>query len=142
MSTTTQPQPARTPADNAIAMANTTATAVESLRTTAPDAYALLLGSAGTYTKSGLAPVIGMIVGAVVAHFGLACPTTGTATATCLTHDTITLATTLITVAFGAGAALINHWISKAPGRALATPAAAPDVIVPKPPTAPTTTAS
>lgn len=74
-----------------------------------------LKGSWQTYAKSGAAPVVGMLVGAAAAHYGLACAP-GTTTA-CWSPDFVNQVTlALIAVGTSAGA-LVMHWISKFPAR-------------------------
>ena len=91
--------------------------AIAALQTANPALYALLLGSGGTYGRAFIAPVVGAVVGWAVAHWALGC--SGTATAGCWTPDTVNAITEIVTTGCGGLAALVMHWISKSPARAI-----------------------
>ena len=99
-----------TPASDAVAVAQTGAQFVATVQAADPALYGQLVGSLSTYSKSAAAPVVGAVVGLLVAKFGLA---------QIVTPDLQNLLTeALVGVGTAAGAAIM-HWWSKAPGRAL-----------------------
>lgn len=103
-------QPATTPASNAVAIAKGGAELVSLLQSQDPPLYAQLVGSLATYGKSAAAPVVGALVGLLVAKLGVA---------SIVTPDLQALLTdALVGLGTAAGAAAM-HWLSKAPGRAL-----------------------
>lgn len=109
--------PAPTPAaqtaqtNAAISAAETGAALLNNLQTADPALYQQLVGSFSTYGKSAAAPLVGSLLGLLVAHYGLAA---------IVTPDTLNLLTDAL-VALGTGAgALVMHWIGKRPGNKLA----------------------
>ena len=114
MSTTTTTQtPEVIATDQAVAAAKDAGELLSTLETANPALYAQLFGSLATYGKSAAAPLVGSLLGALVAHYGLG---------PYVTADTLNLATeALVGVGTGAGA-IVMHWISKKPARALQTP--------------------
>jgi hypothetical protein len=113
--TTTAPAPtpaAQTAQTNAaISAAETGAALLNNLQTADPALYQQLVGSFSTYGKSAAAPLVGSLLGLLVAHYGLA---------SYVTPDTLNLLTDAL-VALGTGAgALVMHWIGKRPGNKLA----------------------
>lgn len=109
-----------TATDEAVTAAKNAPQLLTILEDVNPALYAQLLGSAATYSKSAAAPVVGVAVGALVARFGLAC--TATVTTACWTQGTVDTVTDLCVAAGAALGALVMHWISKAPARAVAAP--------------------
>jgi|SRR6185437_4068040 len=127
MSTTTAPTPIGIPnsagipttrTDQAIEVSRDGAKLIANLQTADPALYAQLVGSLATYGKSASAPVVGALIGALVARYGLGC-TNPTAT-NCFTPDTVNLLTEVIVGAGTALGAVVMHWIGKIPGRKLA----------------------
>ena len=115
MSTTTTPPP--TPTDRAVALAKNGAEFVAMAQTVDPALYAQLVGSLATYGKSAAAPLVGSLLGLLVARYGLG---------SYVTPDTLNLLTEALVAAGTAAGAAAMHWISKSPGRKLATPASPP----------------
>lgn len=105
-----------TPTDEAVAAAKNAPELLTFLQTMNPALYAQLTGSLGTYGKSAAAPVVGAIVGAVVAHYGIACTTA--VTTGCWSADFIGYVTDSLVLAGTAAGALVMHWVSKSPARA------------------------
>lgn len=126
-SVTVTTPPAPTPAaqtrltDAAVNAATTGAELLQNLQTNDPALYQQLTGSLATYGKSAAAPLVGSLLGLLIAHYGLG---------PYMTPDALNLLTeALVAIGTGAGA-LIMHWIGKRPGNKLATPTppAAPPV--------------
>ena len=115
--------PAQIHATNeAVAVAKGAAEAISAFETANPALYAQMVGSLGSYSKSAAAPVIGLVVGAEVAHLGLAC---GAAVTTgCWSADTVQTVTLVCCAAFSAAGAALMHWMSKSPARAVLNAAA------------------
>jgi len=103
----------------AIAVAQAAPGLLTTLQTVNPALAAQLTGSLATYSKSAAAPIVGLVVGAVVAHFGLACSATTVAAAGCWSPDTINLVTEICCAAGTGIGALAMHWLSKAPARSV-----------------------
>jgi len=104
-------------ASAAVAVARSGAELVQTLQREDPALYAQLVGSLSTYSKSAAAPIVGSLLGLVVAHYGLG-PYLGTETLNLLTEA-------LVGLGMAAGAAFM-HWFGKRPGRALQAAPAAP----------------
>jgi hypothetical protein len=112
----TQPT-AATPADSAVAIAKNGAQLVAILQQADPALYAQLVGSLATYSKSAAAPLIGAGLGLGIAKLGIG---------SYVTPEIQNLLTEAL-VALGTGAgAVVMHWWSKGPGRALQAPSALP----------------
>lgn len=113
-----QQQAAQTTA--AVAIAQDGAQLLSAFQIANPPLYAQMVGSLATYAKSASAPLVGSLLGLLVAHYGLG---------PYVTPDILNLATEgLVALGTGTGA-LAMHWWSKSPARALlapSVPAAAP----------------
>lgn len=118
MSTTTAPpDPVAAATTAAIDIARDAPTLVAGLEASNPAMAAQLTGSLATYAKSGAAPIVGMIVGTLAAHYGLACTAVTAATGACWSQEVINNVTYAL-IGLGASAgALVMHWISKWPAR-------------------------
>jgi hypothetical protein len=103
-----------TSTDQAFALAEDGAMFLSQIETTNPALYAQLVGSLATYGKSAAAPVVGSVLGLLVAHYGLG---------PYVTADTLSFLTDALVGLGTAGGAMLMHWIGKAPGRALGPPA-------------------
>jgi hypothetical protein len=108
-------------ASEAVAVAKEGSHFVALVQTADPALYAQLVGSLATYSKSAAAPLVGSVLGLLVAKYGLG---------PYVTPDILNLATeALVAIGVSAGAAAM-HWLSKAPGRALQ--ASSPSQGIPK----------
>jgi hypothetical protein len=114
MSTTTAPPP--TPTDKAVSAARGFAQLTTTLETNNPALASQLTGSLATYAKSGIAPIVGGVLGLAVAHYGLSCATPPAPG--CWTPDLINQVSEAIALVCAGGASLIMHWVGKAPTRA------------------------
>lgn len=109
--------------DVAVSVAQNGAQLLSAFQVANPALYAQLVGSLATYGKSAAAPLLGSLLGLLVAHYGLG---------PYVTPDILTLTTEAL-VALGTGiGAIVMHWWSKWPGRALQTPAV-PVAMIPAP---------
>ena len=130
MSTTSSTTP--TPATQAATVHAADVNAVVNLARTLPEQItrleavdpalaAQLTGSLATYLKSGASPVAGAVagwfVGQAVGYFGLAC--TATVTTACWSPGFVDGVANALAVAGTALGALVMHYISKAPARAV-----------------------
>lgn len=106
-------------ADTAIAISRTLAATVDEWQATNPALAAQVTGSLATYLKSGVAPVVGSFVGYGAAHLGLMCTAATIANSGCWSQGTIDLVTEILVMAGTGIGALIMHWHSKAPARAV-----------------------
>lgn len=117
MSQTTAPSNPVAATNAVISVADTAPQAIAGIKTAFPALYALMLGSPTTYGRAFIAPVVGAGVGLLVSRYALACAagvTTG-----CWTPDTVSAVTDIISTLCGGLAALVMHWISKAPARVM-----------------------
>ena len=99
-----------TNASEAVNIAKDGAEFVALVQSSDPALYAQLVGSLATYGKSAAAPLLGSLLGLLIAKYGLQ---------PYVTADMINLLTEAL-VAAGTGiGALVMHYLSKAPGRTL-----------------------
>lgn len=110
MSATVTPTPPAENASAAVALARGGAQFVQTLQTADPALYVQLVGSFATYGRSAAAPVVGGLLGLLVAYLGLK---------DIVTPDLQGLLTNAIVGLGTALGAAAMHWYGKRPGRAL-----------------------
>lgn len=95
--------------------------AIAKLEKVDPALAAQLTGSLATYFKAGASPVAagvaGWLVGQAVGAAGLAC--SAAVTTSCWSPEFQSAASNVLALVFTAAGALVMHWWSKAPARAV-----------------------
>jgi hypothetical protein len=105
--------------NSAVAFAETLPALVNELQKTDPAIADQLTGSLATYSKSGLAPIIGLGVGYLAGRYGLSCTEATQAAGNCWTPQFIDTVSTVLDVVGTAAGAAVMHWLSKRPAQAV-----------------------